>query len=387
MTFSRSELIDLLTTTDPAAIEDLWQRADRTRRDHVGDAVHLRGLIEISNHCSRTCAYCGLRAPNTRTTRYRMTHQQILEAADLAGELGYGTVVLQSGEDPMHTGPWVRDLVAAIKSRTPLAVTLSLGERPRDDLAMWRDAGADRYLLRFETSNRQLFQRIHLPKPSQPPTPESGCVSVRIDMLAELRDLGYEVGSGVMVGLPGQTYEDLADDLLTFARLELDMVGLGPFIPHPDTPLAQQNPHTPLPQHDPRHAHPDRPRPDVLTTCKMIALTRLMLPDSNIPSTSALATIDTEHGRELALQRGGNVIMPNVTPTHFRTQYQIYPGKACIREEARTCHACLAIRIHALGRTIGVGPGHSPGYVKRMTQTSETTGHAGAADPPRCASA
>ena len=368
----RSELLRWLREADERRLESLWARADAVRREHVGDAVHLRGLIEISNHCVRRCAYCGLRAENTRLERYRMTADEVLACARQAAELGYGTVVLQAGEDPALTVDWVADLVRRIKAETGLAVTLSLGEQDETTLRAWRDAGADRYLLRFETSNRALFDRIHPPRP--------GRRSDRLALLCVLRDLDYEVGSGVMVGIPGQTYDDLANDVELFRELDLDMIGVGPWLPHPDTPLgagsegigakgsregADESALDPLP---PRPLNPSlRQVPNTeLMTYKVVALARLVCPRANIPSTTALATLNRDSGRELGLQRGANVVMPNLTPPKYRRLYEIYPAKACLYEEPGRFHADLVRRIRALGRTVGTGAGLSPNWQRRM---------------------
>jgi len=219
-----------LAERDPSRLAPLWAAADEVRRANVGDEVHLRGLIEISNHCVRQCHYCGVRAGNRTVTRYRMTADEIVACAQRARSFGYGTVVLQSGEDDGMTGEWVADVVSRIKTATGLAVTLSLGERPLDEIESWRRAGADRYLLRFETSDSALFERIH---PARP-----GGVKSRIEMLKDVRRLGFEVGSGVMVGIPGQSYESLVADLALFREMDIDMIGIGPYIPHPATPLA-----------------------------------------------------------------------------------------------------------------------------------------------------
>jgi biotin synthase len=242
-------------------------------------------------------------------------------------------------------------VIRAIKAETPLAVTLSVGERSPGDLAAWRDAGADRYLLRFETSNRRLYDEIHPPRPDQ-------TVSDRVAVLHALRDLGYEVGSGVMIGIPGQTYEDLARDLVLFRELDLDMIGSGPYLRHPATPMGRG-------ELAPSVVQGGQVPASELMAYKVIALTRLVCPRTNIPSTTALATLNLQDGRELGLLRGANVIMPNLTPPKYRTWYEIYPGKACIRETAGQCHACLRRRIEALGRSVGTGRGDSPNYLRR----------------------
>ena len=259
----------------------------------------------------------------------------------LAARLGYGTVVMQAGEDYGITRDWMVALIRRIKQEAACAVTLSLGERPDEDLAAWRAAGADRYLLRFETSDTELYDRIHPPLPNRP--------SDRFAILRRLQGLGYEAGSGVMIGIPGQTYASLADDIARFAEMDLDMIGVGPYLPHPATPLGRGE----LPEAAPGEQVPNTE----LMTYKVVALARLADPDANIPSTTALATLNIASGRELGLARGANVVMPNLTPTKYRALYEIYPAKACIRETAVQCGACLRGRIEGMGRTVGEGPG------------------------------
>ena len=341
---NRREILEWLREEDPARLEDLWRRADSVRRAAVGDAVHLRGLVEISNTCARDCWYCGLRVSNRDLPRYRLSADEILSCARQAVAYGYGTVVLQSGEDYGLKTDWLAEIVRRIKAETPLAVTLSLGERPDADLVAWRAAGADRFLLRFETSNRALYDRIH--------PPLGGRRSDRFAILRRLRELGYETGSGVMIGIPGQTYDDLADDVERFRLLDLDMIGVGPFLAHPATPLGRDA--------GDLYAPPGEQAPNTEgMTYKVMALARLVCPGANIPSTTALATLNRAEGRELGLQRGANVVMPNLTPPEYRAKYEIYPAKACLFEDAAACHACMARRIASLGRTVGAGQGAS----------------------------
>lgn len=353
----RGEILGWLRETNPDRLADLWRQADQVRQQCVGDEVHLRGLVEISNHCSRMCGYCGLRAGNPNVTRYRMTDDEIAACAHKAVRFGYGTVVLQSGEDPALTVHRIAALIERIKAETPLAVTLSLGERDEDELAAWRWAGADRYLLRFETSNRALFERIH---PSKP-----GVASDRLAILGILRRLGYEVGSGAMIGVPGQTYDDLANDIEQFAALNLDMIGVGPFLLHPATPMGD------------RRAWPAAPDGQQVPateemTYKVLALTRLVCPRANIPATTALATLNAGSGRELGLLRGANVVMPNLTPAKYRALYEIYPDKACIAETSEAFHEGLTGRIAAIGRSPGRGRGDSPNYGTSVTSFIES---------------
>lgn len=339
---SQQEISDWLRETDPDRLAELWRRADETRRQHVGDAVYLRGLVEISNYCMRQCAYCGLRAGNAQLARYRLTAGEVLAAARQAVQFGYGTVVLQGGEDYGLTGRWVTEVIRQIKRETPLAVTLSLGERTDRELVAWREAGADRYLLRFETSDPRLFREIHPPLGNRP--------CDRLAMLRRLKQFGYEVGSGIMVGLPGQTFGSVASDIALFRELDLDMIGIGPFIPHPGTPLGIGV------RGLPPAAGEQVPNTELMVY-KAIALTRLVRPDANLPATTALATINKKQGRELGLQRGANVFMPNLTPLKYRRLYEIYPAKACIAETDVKCYGCLNLRIQAIGRHVGQGPG------------------------------
>ena len=361
-----SQILTWLLETDPERLEALWREADTVRRESVGEAVHLRGLVEISNYCSRQCLYCGIRAENRHVERYRMTADEILDSAKTAQSLGYGTVVLQSGEDPGLTTAFITDVVRRIKSETPLAVTLSLGERTYDEFAEWHAAGADRYLMRFETSNAELLRRIH---PTGGREPYS-----RLEALAELRRIGYEVGSGFLIGIPGQTFHDLKRDLLLVRELELDMIGVGPYVPHPDTPLGREAAETFSEAHDDVSTAAltveDQVPNDEETTYKALALIRLLRPATNIPSTTALATINDRAGRELGLRRGANVVMPNVTPWKYRAKYEIYPKKACLNETPGIFAQRLRERIADLGRTVGIGPGASLSFEERAKEAA-----------------
>jgi biotin synthase len=336
---TQNEILDWLHEEEPSELVRLFARADQARRDQVGDAVHLRGLIEISNHCVRQCHYCGLRAQR-RIERYRMSCEEILQCAQQALRLGFGTVVLQAGEDFGMEAEWLAEIIRAIKQETPLAVTLSLGERLDEELLLWRKAGADRYLLRIETSDPALYAAIH---------PRRGAVpSDRVAQLQRMRAMGYEIGSGVMVGIPGQSYKILARDIELFQKLDLDMVGIGPFLAHPDTPLGATD--------APFAAHDQVPSNEGMVL-KAVALTRIVCPQANLPATTALATINTIDGREHGLESGGNVFMPILTPAPYRQMYEIYPGKACIDEDAQQCNNCLRARVGRIGRFIGSGQG------------------------------
>lgn len=361
--FTPDEIESWLRETDPVALERLFAQADRVRCDRVGDAVHLRGLIEISSYCVRQCRYCGLRASRTMP-RYRMTRAEILECAHASVRLGFGTVVLQAGEDFGISAEWLAEIVRTIKAETALAITLSLGERLPEELRMWREAGADRYLLRFETSDPELYAAIHPPRGS--------VKSDRVALLRELRALGYEIGSGVMVGIPGQTYDMLARDIELFEKLDLDMVGIGPFLAHPDTPLGAVASHG---------AGDDQVPSSEAMVLKAVALTRLVCPQANLPSTTALATINKVDGREHGLESGANVFMPVLTPAPYRQMYEIYPGKACVDESAAQCNVCLRGRIARLGRLLGEGAGGRGAAPRYSGQNPSEPSEAAAALP------
>ncbi len=337
-----NQILSWLLEEDEERLKKLWQRADTVRRENVGGEVHLRGLIEISNHCIRQCGYCGLRSDHKGLERYRMNEEEIMDCVAVAQRYGYGTVVLQSGEDYGIKRGWLSRVIRRIKTETPLAVTLSMGERRDKDLEAWRRAGADRYLLRFETSDPSLYRMIH---PSLYPGRPN-----RLALLRRLKGLGYEVGSGVMIGIPGQPYESLAHDIDLFRKLNLDMVGVGPYLLHPSTPLGQGEWKRAIPLRD------QVPNTELMTY-KVIALTRIVCPEVNIPSTTALATVNRARGRELGLMRGANVVMPNLTPPKYRPLYEIYPSKACIEETPWDCSVCLHRRVESIGRVVGRGPG------------------------------
>jgi biotin synthase len=341
---TKNDIEQWLRETDTQQLKALWEAANNVRAKHVGNAVHIRGLLEISNHCVRKCTYCGINKERTTVSRYRMTEEEIMACVHDIVELGYGTVVIQAGEDYGLTKNFIARIVRNIKTNTPLAITLSLSERPQEELQQWKEAGADRYLLRFETSDKNLYRLIHPSLSiSEPPLQ-------RFHILKQLRELGYEIGSGVMIGIPGQTYQILANDIEKFRELDLDMIGVGPYIVSPETALAAGLVDIP-------DVGIEQVPPTESMTYKVIALTRLICPHANIPSTTALATINRTSGREQGLKCGANIVMPNVTPTHYRKKYEIYPNKACINETASVCSICMRQRIEMLGRKIGHGPG------------------------------
>lgn len=331
--YSKDEILLLLDRRDDE-LRDLYDRADRIRQAHMGDEIYIRGIIEFSNLCANDCLYCGIRASNYAVNRYTMTPEEILSTAKKMEPLSQTTIVLQSGETPGLSDEEMGRLIKDIKAQTLLAVTLSVGNRRYETYRYWRDCGMDRYLLRFETSDRELFARLH---------PDCS-YDERIECLHMLSDLGVQTGSGFMIGLPGESRGTLADNILLCRDLDLDMIGIGPFIPHPDTPLGAM-----------RNAYEG----DEEIFFKALAVLRLVNPDAHIPATTAYDAVFPGVGRNLALQRGANVFMPNDTPGCHRRDYLLYPGKPCIDETADQCAGCVLSRIHMLGRKIGQGQGNS----------------------------
>lgn len=341
----KKDIINWLREKNEDKLSELWEMADSIRSKYVGEEVHLRGLIEISNYCKKNCLYCGIRISNKKLTRYRMEDSEILECVEFAKRNGYGTIVLQSGEDPDFTKEKIAELIKKIKENANVAITLSLGEQEKHTLELWKSAGANRYLLRFETSDETLFNEIHSSK-------QAKSLENRIKQLKMLKQLGYEAGSGIMIGIPYQTYESIANDILLFKQLDLDMIGIGPYIPHPDTPLGQEylNEY----KKDDEKFVPNTE----LMTYKVLALTRIICPTVNIPATTALATVNTREGRILALKRGANVIMPNLTPTKYKKLYEIYPGKSSADEPPEIIHQSIMKIIEKAGRKEGTGMGN-----------------------------
>lgn len=317
---NKQEIIEILS--DNKKNEWLFSEADKVRHENVGDEVHLRGLIEFSNICKRQCKYCGLRSPNKEVERYRLTKDEIILTAQNAAKLGYRTIVLQSGEDDYFDTDKMVEIIREIK-KLDVALTLSIGEKTYDEYKAFKDAGADRYLLRIETTDKNLYSEMH----------PGADIENRFRCLYDLKTLGYETGTGCLVGLPNQTIESLADDILFFKELDADMVGIGPFIPHEETPLK------------------DTAKGDFWLALKVMALTRLNLQDINIPATTAMETLNP-NGRIIALNSGANVVMPNVTSIEYRAKYEIYPGKICINENPEQCRGCIEGKIRAIGRTI-----------------------------------
>lgn len=305
--------------------EPLARAADIRRRENYGDKVYIRGLIEFTNYCRNNCYYCGIRRDNKNAERYRLTKDEILLCCDEGYCLGFRTFVMQGGEDPYYTDEMICDIVTEIKRRYPdCAVTLSIGEKPRESYQAFFDAGADRYLLRHETADSIHYGRLH---------PEKMSLENRKRCLYDLKDIGYQVGSGFMVGSPYQTTENLISDLRFLQKLKPDMIGIGPYITHADTPFAEFK------------------SGNVLLTLRLVSILRLMFPYALIPSTTALGTIHPQ-GRELGLKAGANVVMPNLSPVSVRKLYSLYENKICTGEEAAQCRGCLERRVESAGYKI-----------------------------------
>jgi biotin synthase len=337
---TKDDIIKILTSQDPEAIETIRKSAEETLLKHCGNKVYYRGLIEFSNICANDCRYCGIRAGNTKFKRYTLSITEIAAAAKWCAEQGYGSVVLQSGE--RQDTAFVDFVEAAVKTiragtvseKMPkgLGITLCVGEQSEAVYKRLYAAGAHRYLLRIETSNRMLYEKIH---------PQRQKFKTRVEALRALKRAGFQVGTGIMIGLPGQTIDDLADDLLFFKTMDVDMIGMGPYIVHNDTPMAQ------WPDVNDR-----TPRERFELALRMIAAARLLLKDVNIAATTALQALDPA-GREQGLRFGANVIMPQLTPAEVRRDYLLYEGKPCLDESAEQCRSCLELRIKSSGREVG----------------------------------
>lgn len=333
--FSHDDLVALLSAdgTDRTMI---FEKAAAVKKEFVGNKVYFRGLVELSNICSKNCYYCGIRVGNKNVDRYFVSEEEVVAAAVFALENGYGSMVIQSGERTDKTFiDKVTEILKKIKevSEGKLGVTLSMGEQTEDTYRKWFEAGAHRYLIRIETSNRDLYYKIH-------PEDKRHSFEERIAALKLLRKVGYNVGTGVMIGLPYQTIEDLANDLVFFREMDIDMAGMGPYIEHKDTPLYELK----------DVLLPKEVRFDL--ALKMVAILRIMMKNINIAATTAMQSID-KLGREKALKVGANIIMPNLTPVKYREGYLLYEDKPCIDEEADECRTCLEARIHIAGDEIG----------------------------------
>ena len=323
------ELIKIIE--DSEYENELFQVADSIRREYYSNEVYVRGLIEISNYCKNDCYYCGIRAGNGKAVRYRLSKEEILECCAEGYGLGFRTFVLQGGEDNHFSEQYVCEIVAEIMSQYPdCAVTLSLGERSLETYKAWFDAGAARYLLRHETANEEHYRLLH---------PEGMTLENRKKCLYHLKEIGYQVGSGFMVGSPFQTTDCIIEDIRFLQELSPDMIGIGPYISHKDTPFSK---------YDNGNFH---------MCLRLISILRIMFPNALIPATTALGTID-ENGREDGLRAGANVVMPNLSPAIVRKKYELYDNKICTDEEAAECKGCLEQRVESAGYRVVTDIGH-----------------------------
>ena len=327
---SDNELKALIETDDEAAAKLLRERADEVRRKSYGKKVFLRGLIEVSSYCKNDCLYCGIRRSNKEADRYRLSREQIMSCAESGYELGFRTFVMQGGEDSAFTDDFMCGVISELREKYPdCAITLSLGERSFESYKRMKDAGADRYLLRHEAADGELYKKLH---------PAEMSLENRKNCLFQLRELGYQVGAGFMVGAPYQTTDSLIADLRFLQELKPQMIGIGPFVPHHCTPFADENGGT------------------LGLTLRLLGILRLMFPKVLLPATTALGTI-APNGRELGLQTGCNVVMPNLSPVNVRKKYDLYDNKICTGEEAAECRMCLQRRIEAAGYDVSVERG------------------------------
>lgn len=320
---SREEYIDLLKNwKNPETAKSLREAAVKLRKQYYGDKVYTRGLIEFTNYCKNNCYYCGIRRGNVHAERYRLSREEILDCCEKGYALGFRTFVLQGGEDPYYTDERMTEIIRSIRRAYPdCAITLSIGEKSYESYKLFKEAGANRYLLRHETASDELYQQLH---------PEEMLLSHRKKCLYDLKSLGYQVGAGFMVGSPGQKTEHLAEDLVFLKELQPQMVGIGPFIPHHETKFANEA------------------AGSVELTLFLLSVIRILLPKALLPATTALGTMDPR-GREKGLEAGANVVMPNLSPVKNRKQYDLYDNKICTGEEAAECRGCLERRVTSVG--------------------------------------
>lgn len=323
---SKDEIVKLLSSD---CNKELFEIANNVREKYVGSDVHLRGLIEFSNICKNSCYYCGLRVQNKFIDRYNLSVKEIIDTAQKACEYKYNTVVLQSGENDIYSINDYKEIITNIK-KLNLAITLSLGEKTQFEYEAYKNFGADRYLLRIETTNEEFYTKLH---------PNMNFKN-RLNCLKILKNLDYELGTGSIIGLPNQTLDMIAKDILFFKEIDADMIGIGPFISHPQTPLKNDK------------------NGDFMLSIKAMAIIRLLMPDINIPATSAMESI-YPNGRIIALNSGANVVMPNLMPSFYRKKYEIYPNKICINESPNMCSNCITSKIKAIGRNVSKNLGTS----------------------------
>lgn len=346
-----AELKFLLELDKADEIDALYEKAYEVKKKYVGTKAYFRGIVEFSNICDKDCYYCGIRKSNKNTERFNIPEEDIVKSAVWAYNADYGSVVLQSGErSDSHYIDMVERVLKEIKSQTynKAGITISLGEQTEETYKRWFDAGAHRYLLRIETTNPELYKKLH-------PNDDLHDFETRVECLRRLRRAGYQVGTGVMIGLPFQTTEDLVNDILFFKEMDIDMIGMGPYLFHGETPMDQYREEW------------SKGKEELLTMgLKMIAVTRIVLKDVNIAATTALQALK-HAGREMGLKAGANVIMPNATDTEYRESYQLYENKPCTDENASMCRGCLQRRIEGIGETIGFGEwGDSPHFKNRQ---------------------
>ncbi len=333
----------LIDGRDESTASYLAEKARIRQKENFGNTVYLRGLIEFTNYCRNDCIYCGIRRSNRNCERYRLTEADILDCCEKGYALDFRTFVLQGGEDMAYSDEDISRIVRSIKTKYPdCAVTLSIGERSKETYQKWFDAGADRYLLRHETADPDLYAQLH---------PKELTLANRIRCLYDLKDIGYQVGAGMMLQAPFQRTEHIVKDLFFLRELQPEMIGIGPFIPHQNTPFR------------------DREAGTAELTIFMIGILRLMFPDALIPATTALGTIDPT-GREQGILAGANVVMPNLSPTGVRDKYLLYDGKICTGDEAAECRSCMESRIMLTGYQVAVSRGDSPRFLHDILQES-----------------
>jgi biotin synthase len=351
--FTKDDLIYLMSLKKQEDLEKLYKRAYQIKEKYIGKKAYYRGLIEFSNKCIKDCYYCGIRLSNKNTERFDMTISEIIEMAKWAYDNNYGSITLQSGErqDPEFTD-FVEEAIIKIKeiSNGELGLTLCLGEQTEETYRRWFAAGGHRYLLRIETTNQELYSKIH-------PNNERHSYEKRVGCLKTLKKIGYQVGTGVMIGLPNQTEEDMVDDILFFKEMDIDMIGMGPYVVHKDTPLGakviEEGKDTEIDKYT-----------RFIYGLKMIAIARIFLKDVNIAATTALQALNPL-GRELGLKAGGNILMPIITIPEHREKYQLYDNKPCLDDNADECKSCLTGRVRSVGDTVGFGEwGDSPHFKK-----------------------
>jgi biotin synthase len=335
----RDGFLRLICERDEPSAAYLAEKARLRQAEHFGKNVYLRGLIEFSNICASNCLYCGIRRDNKKAVRYRLTEEEILDCCRAGYAFGFRTFVLQSGEDPWWSDEKVCALIRRIRKEYPdCAITLSIGEKTKESYRKYFEAGADRYLLRHETASPKLYRKLH---------PLEQTLENRIRCLCDLKDIGYQIGAGMMLEAPGQTEEDLVEDLFFLKKLQPDMIGIGPFIPHSDTPFS------------------GRKAGGVELTLFMLSVLRLMFPKVLLPATTALGTVDPR-GREKGILAGANVIMPNLSPQAVRGKYLLYDNKICTGDEPEKCSHCMELRMKSIGYEISGTRGDAPGWIRRV---------------------